>query len=342
MTILNYQLRRAVLFGFGIAVVVIGGGYYYLTGGRYVTTENAYLQADTATISSNVAGRVVAIEVEENQWVDAGQLLVRLNPEPYEIALERIKARLTSVASNVEVLRATYRQRRAELRREERDVAYFDREYQRQKSLLAQGMTPKSTHDAAEQALEEARAKTLVARKAVEQILAAFDGSIDTPTEALGMYREVAAEVRQAELNLSYTLIRAPFAGVVGKLSALRPGDYATPGGALFVVVDIAHPWVEARFKETDLTYVLGGQSAQLRVDAYPDHHWSGEVSSLAPASQSEFSLLPAQNSTGNWVKVVQRIPIRLAIEQHENDPPLRAGMSVRVTIDTGHQRFTW
>ncbi|MCG2633833.1 MAG: HlyD family secretion protein [Gammaproteobacteria bacterium] len=342
MKIFGRKFWRELLFALGITVVLVGAGYMYVTGGRYVATENAYVQADTVTISSNVPGRIILIEVVDNQQVEAGQLLVQLDPALYQVALDKARAGLVGVVSNIEVLRATYRQRIAELRSTEQDIVYFEREFKRQKSLLDRGMTPRATHDAAEQDLNDARAKARVARQGVSQILAAFGGSIETPTEALAMYQAALMEVRQAELNLSYTSLYAPFAGVVGQVSAVRPGDYAAAGAALFVIVDTANPWVEANFKETDLTYMLEGQAARLEVDTYPGREWAAEVSSIAPASGSEFSLLPAQNSSGNWVKVVQRIPVLLDIEPEDGGPPLRAGMSVKVTIDTEHHRVNW
>ena len=333
---------RELLFAFGLLVVLIGAGYMYATGGRYVATENAYVQADIATISASVPGRIVAINVAENQRVEAGELLVELNQGLYQVAVDQAQAKLASVVSNVEVLRATYRQRRAEVQSAEQDIVFFTGEFQRQQGLIDRGMTSRSAHDAAEQELNEARAEARVARQGVAQVLAAFNGSIETPTEELAMYKGALAAVHEAELRLSYTLIEAPVSGIVGQISSIQLGDFAGPGVPLFVIVDTDHPWVEANFKETDLTYVVVGQSAHLRLDSYPDHEWQGRVGSISPASGAEFSLLPAQNSSGNWVKVVQRIPLRLDIEQQAAQPRLRAGMSVEVTIDTGHQRLDW
>ncbi len=314
------------------------GAYYYVTGGRYVATENAYIKADKIAISTDVAGRVAEVLVRENERVEPGQLLFRLDDEPFRIALDRAEAQIISTRQEIEALRALYRQKRAELKVTQRELAFYRREFERRKELSARGVVSQSRLDAARRDLDTARQRVIALRQEIERVLAQLGGDPNLPTERHPRMLEAMTRRHRAALELSWTVVRAPAAGIVTNVD-LQPGEYVRAGKPIFTLVATDSIWVEANLKETELTYVRVGQDAKIRVDTYPGRVWRARVESISPATGAEFSLLPPQNATGNWVKVVQRIPVRLKLYGDTTQPPLRAGMSVIVEIDTRHER---
>ena len=334
------QRWRRPLFALGVVLVVAGSVYFYLRGERYAGTEDAYVKATQVRISPEIGGRVTAIAVHENDLVRAGDLLVQLDPEPYRIALAQAAANLDNVARQIAALRATHGQRAADLSQAEVDVDYYQREFQRQADLVARGFTSRTAYDDAHHKLAAARKGAEASVQSMRQVAAILSGDVNTPLERIPMYQQALAQRDQAQLNLDRTQLRAPIGGVVAQVETLGPGDVVNAGQALFSLVDVEHPWVEANLKETDLTNVRIGQPAAVRVDSYPGVVWHATVQGVSPATGSEFSLLPPENASGNWVKVVQRVAVRLAIDPHEHPEPLRAGLSVQVRIDTG--RYTW
>jgi len=329
-------LRRALLL-LGPALVVIIGGYFYLTGGRYVETDDAYVKADMVAVSAEVSGPIVEVEVRENQQVEQGQALFRLDRQPFEIALAQAEARLKKADNDVRALKADYRQKQQELELAKTNVAYAEQEFQRQAELVQRDFASRAKYDEAQHDLNVARQQVAVLEQELRGLLADLAGDPDIAVERHPTYLDAKAARDQAALDLQHAAVVAPFAGVASQKPDL--GDYVTAGTPVMSIVADRDVWVEANFKETELTYVRPGQAATVEIDTYPDREWPATVESIAQATGAQFSVLPAQNATGNWVKVVQRIPVRIALETGPDDPPLRAGMSVTAEIDTGRRR---
>ena len=334
------QRWRRPLFALGIVVVAVGGGYFYLRGERYAGTDDAYVKATQVRVSPEIGGRVAAIAVHENAVVGAGDLLLRIDEKPYGIALAQAEANLDNVGRQIAALRATHGQRQADLSQAQVDVDYYQRELKRQEDLVVRGFTSRTAYDEAQHKLAAARKGAEATVQSMRQVAAILSGDVNTPLDRIPMYQQAAAQRDQARLNLDRTQVLAPMGGVVTQVEDLGPGDVVNAGQALFSLVDVEHPWVEANLKETDLTGVRIGQPATVHVDSYPGVVWHARVQGISPATGSEFSLLPPQNSSGNWVKVVQRVAVRLSIDPHEHPQPLRAGLSAQVSIDTGRLRW--
>ena len=322
---------------FGPVLIALIGAYVYFTGGRFAETENAYIQADKVSVSAKVSGQITRVLVEDNRLVAPGQVLFQLEEEPFRIALARAQARLQGAKTEIDELKASYRQMHQEMELERTNVAYFEREFQRQEKLARKGVASEVKLDAARHNLAVSRQRVAVVRQNLSRILASLGGSVDSPAERDARYLEAKAERDRAALNLRDAVVVAPIAGIAGRVP--EPGDYTAAGAAVMTIVSGKGVWIEANFKETDLTHVRPGQPVTARVDTYPDRLWPAVVDSISQATGAEFALLPPQNATGNWVKVVQRIPVRIEIEAAEGDPPLRAGMSVLVKVDTGYER---
>ena len=329
---------RPVLFAL-LPIFLVVGGYYYVTGGQTMTIDNAYIRARSLAVSTDVSGTVAEIDVHNNEQVSKGQVLFRLKPDSFRITLDGAKAQLGTVREQVETLKASYAQAEAEIQQAEADLPYYQDEFQRQKDLLSTSTVSKSSFDEAQHNLTAARQKVSVAKASAAAVLAQLGGDANEAVEQNPFYLQAKSAVDSAQRDLNDTIVRAPFAGIVTNVDSLQVGRYlpaSTPGFNLVSSTDL---WIEAEPKETELTHVRAGQKATITVDTYPDVEWKGTVDSISPASSSSFSLLPAQNTSGNWVKVVQRIPMRIHIGDTSGKPPLRAGMSTEVAIDTGHAR---
>lgn len=330
------RIRRVLLWAGPVAVLLVAG-FYYFTSGRYVGTDNAYLKADTVTVSAQVDGVISRVAVAENEPVATGQVLFEIDAEPYRLALQRADAELANARSELVALKAQYRQSQRQLQLAQSNLDFARRELDRQLGLDRRKLTSRAAVDQARHNVEQATRAMQVSREQEAQILAQLGGDADTPVEQLPRYRQALAAQQQAALDLRHTTVRAPFAGVA--TNTPEPGAYVKPGGPIMSVVGTQRIWVVANFKETDLTHVRPGQPVTIHVDAYPDHDWRGTVASVSQATGAEFSVLPAQNATGNWVKVVQRIPVRISVDPDGNADVLRAGMSTEVSIDTGRYR---
>ena len=334
------QRVRLLLMLAGPLVVLVAGCYWYLTGGRYVSTDDAYVQAARVAISTDISGRVVEIDVHDNDRVAADQVLFRIDQRPFQIAVEEAKAQLATVRFQIHALKATYHQKRADARATEAMVDYQQHEFERQQRLLASGTASQQQFEQARQAYETGRQQLASKQQDVAVTLANIGGDPDIPLEQHPMVQHAQAALDRAELNLSYTEIRAPENGIVTKVDQLQVGDYVNASTPLFSLMSTDHVWVDANPNETQLTNVRPGQPVTVTVDTYPNMEWHGTVESISPAAAQEFSLLPAQNTSGNWVKVVQRVPMRVRIDaSNKSQPALRAGMSVEVDVDTGHSR---
>jgi membrane fusion protein (multidrug efflux system) len=323
----------------GPILVLIAAGYWYLTTGRYVSTDDAYVQAARVSVSTDVSGRVVEIDIKDNQRVNAGQTLFKLDQRPFEIAVQEAKAQLATVRYQVHALKATYHQKRADARAAEATAEYAQHEFERQQRLLTSGTASQQQFDQARQAYQNAQAQLASKQQDVAVALANIGGDPDLPLEQHPMVQHAQAALDRAELNLSYTVIRAPENGIVTKVDQLQVGDYVNAGTQLFSLMSTDRVWVEANFKETELTHMRPGQEATVEVDTYPGVVFAAKVQSLSPGTGLTFSLLPAENATGNWVKVVQRLPVRLSFERLDRDTPLHAGLSATVEVDTRYRR---
>ncbi len=329
--------RNTVLWILGPALVIIVGAWMYVTSGRYVSTDNAYVQADRATIAPQVAGRVVEVDVRENQAVKKGDVLFRIDPQPLEIAVARAQAQMEGISSLLDAARAGFRSAQANVRSADEALRVNDAQYKRMQELRRKGLVAQKDVDDAANNLADARGKRDSDVAGVAKAQSLLGGLPETPDEELSGYKLAKAQLAAAQLDLDHATVRAPIDGTIGKQN-LQPGDFLAPGQAAMPLVATRGLWIDANFKETDLTNVRVGQPVSIEVDTYPGKSWKGRVASISPASGSEFSVLPAQNATGNWVKIVQRISVRIAVDDDSAGPVLRAGMSAVVKIDTGAQ----
>ncbi|TXH36156.1 MAG: HlyD family secretion protein [Rhodospirillaceae bacterium] len=332
------RLLRPLLFAL-LPVALAVGGYIYVTGGQVMSTDNAYVQADTVGISTDVSGTVDSIEVHDNEIVKKGQVLFRLREKPFRIALESAQGQLGTVRNQILTLKATYTQALAEIAQAEADIPYYEVTFKRQKDLTGSPAYSRAAYDKARQDLTAAQQRVNVAKAEAAAALAQLSNDPNQPVEQNPFYIQAQAGVDEAQRQLNSTVVRAPFDGIVTNVPALQVGTFLRSAQQAFSLVSTENIWVAASPKETELTYVRPGQPVTITVDTYPGIEWKGTVGSISPASGSSFSLLPAQNTTGNWVKVVQRIPMIVKLGDLADKPQLRVGMSVVVEIDTGHAR---
>jgi membrane fusion protein, multidrug efflux system len=335
---LRQRLRLPLMIAGPVAVLLVAA-YWYLTGGRYVSTDDAYVQGARVAISTDISGRVVEIDVRDNDRVTGGQVLFRLDPRPFQIAVDEAKAQLATVRFQIHAMKATYHQKRADARATEATVDYQQHEFDRQQRLVTSGTASQQQFEQARQAYETGRQQLASKQQDVAVALANIGGDPDIPLDQHPMVQHAQAALDRAELNLSYTVITAPENGIVTKVDQLQVGDYVTASTPLFSLMSTDRVWVEANFKETELTHMRPGQAATVEVDTYPGIVFPAKVESLSPGTGLTFSLLPPENATGNWVKVVQRLPVRVSIDRFDPDAPLHAGLSVTVEVDTGYNR---
>jgi membrane fusion protein, multidrug efflux system len=326
-------LRPLLLVGVPL-VVALAGLYWYAISGRYITTENAYVKSDIVTISTDIDGRVIGVEVTDNQLVTQGDVLFRIDPEPFQIALDMADANLVSVRHEIEASRAEFRQIRAEIDEAQERVRFFQQQAKRQRELEERGIAAQVRLEEAELELAAARQRVTALREKLRTVLARLGGDPASAVELHPAYLAAEARRNMAARDLDHTVVRAPVDGFVSRMR-LQRGEWLEAGDPAFTIIDPQGTWIEANLKETQLTHIEVGQRVTIEVDAYPGQRWQGEVASISPATGAEFALIPPQNATGNWVKVVQRLPVRIAVAAPEGKPPLRAGMTVAVSIDT-------
>ncbi|WP_323809428.1 HlyD family secretion protein [Sphingobium baderi] len=334
---LKKRLRMPLLL-LGVVVLLLGGLYFYLHGGRYEVTDNASLQAAQVSVTANVSGQVISVEVRENQLARKGDVLFRLDPAPFQAAVDEAEAELAAARTQIGSLRANYRQGQAEMAAAQARLTYAVGEAARQKELLAEGISSQAQYDQAVLAVRTARQGIETSSQQAQSVLASLSGKVDAPPDAQPAVQRVAAALKRARLNLGYTIVRAPQDGVVTRVNQLQVGDFVSASRPVFSLVG-RHFWIEANFKENQLRYMRLGQPATVKIDAFPDREIKAHVASFSPGTGNSFALLPPENATGNWVKVVQRLPIELHFDEMPSDIPLHAGLSADVTVDTGHVR---
>src|SRR6202161_4808 len=332
-------LLRRLMFGL-LPFVLITGAYWYITGGQVVSMDDAYVEADKVGVSTDVPGIVAEVGVTENQHVEAGQILYRLDDLQLRLALARAEAQIGTVRDALNALKANYRDMQSQIQQAQNDIEYFDTEFHRQQDLFAAHVASQSTFDTARRNLQNAQQKLVSLTQQLGAIAANLDDDPTGAVENKPRYLDAVAQRDEAARQLAHTVVKAPFAGIVTNVPSIAPGKYLQASATAFYLVAADHVWVVANPKETELTYVRPGQPASVTVDTYPGLEWHGAVDSISPAAAQEFSLLPAQHASGQWGKVVQRIPMRVRVDTSDkNLPPLRAGMSVEVDVDTGHTR---
>jgi membrane fusion protein (multidrug efflux system) len=317
---------------------VLAGLYLYARGGREVETENAYVKQNVIAVSAELSGRVAEVAVRDDQPVAAGAVLFRIDPTPLEIAVARARAQMDMVRTDVQQLRAEYRATLLDASSAEERIEFLARQLQRQEMLKEKGMSRADVYDEARHNLEEARSRLQNIHESTNRVLAGLVGDPQLPAERHPRFAEAKAAYDAAAVDLARTVVKAPTAGVISNMK-LQVGEHVEKGAAIFSLIESGPVWIEANFKETQLAHMHPGQRAVVVADAFPDVEWPAKVSGIAAATGAEFAILPPQNATGNWVKVVQRLPVRLQVEQPPGQQMLRAGMTVTVTIDTGRER---
>lgn len=323
----------------GIVVVAVGALTFWLNGGHYVDVDDAYVQAAKEPLSTDVSGVVAEVTVHDGQLVRKGDVLLRLDPRRFSIAVEGAKAELAATALRLSAMQRDYHRMLQDIDAKQSEVQNAQAAYERASALVKSGAVTRADYDTARFSLAAGQHGLSSLREQAEVQLARLGGQSDADVKTLPDYLSAQAKLDEANRQVADSVIRAPFDGIVTQVDTIQPGMYLAAATAAFGIVSSDHVWVEADPKETELTWVKPGDPVTIDVDTYPGRSWTGVVDSISPNSGSEFSILPAQNTSGNWVKVVQRIPVRIRVDRKPGDPPLRAGMSVEASIDTGHRR---
>ncbi|TPG22804.1 HlyD family secretion protein [Sphingomonas koreensis] len=331
------SLRKPLLL-LAPVIILIGALFFYLHGGRYEANDDAFLQSGLVSVSPNVAGRVISVEVQNNQHVKKGDVLFRLDPAPFQTAVDQAQAALAAARTQVGSLRANFRQGQSELAAARDKVTFAAREAARQKELLGEGISSQAQYDQAQLALQNARQAIQTTNQSNASVEAQLTGNVNAPLDQQPGVQQAQAALDRAKLNLSYTVIRAAQDGIAANVDQLQVGDYVDASKPVFTLAG-TRIWVQSNYKENQLRYMRLGQPAEIKIDAYPDLKLHGHVESFSPGTGNSFAVLPAENATGNWVKVVQRLPVDISIDNPPTDVPLHAGLSVEVTVDTGHKR---
>ncbi len=321
-------------------IALAGGTAFYLMGGRYISTDNAYVGAQKVLITPDISGKIVHVAVIEGQHVKPGDELFTLDAEPYRLALRQAQAKLDTARTDYSKLKATLASLTTLVELAKKNVALKQSDVERKHKLLASHATSQADVDTAASAYVTAQLQAQFAKQQLATTLSQLLGDANLPLVQFPAYAQAKAVLEDAQRNLDHTVVRAPMPGTATQVDNIQLGRFVAAGTPVLSVIDDQAPWVEANPKETDITYLRVGQKATLDVDSFPDHPFKGTVIAVSPGTGAQFSILPPQNATGNWVKVVQRVPVRIAFDKDEDTHLLRAGMSVNVAIDTGHSRL--
>lgn len=322
-------------------LAVIGYGQY-LANVPFVSTDNAYARVAKTSINSRISGQVVEIAVDDNQRVRRGEMLFRIDPEPFLIDVQRAEAQLDIARLRIDGLKASYRQQQAELQSAKAAADYDQKEFGRKKALVATEFVSRAVYERAETDLKISRQRIASMEQQIASTVVALNGNPDITIDSHPTVREAKAQLDEAQLHLAYATVTAPQDGIVAKVDDLQVGNYVNNGAAAFAMIRDGEIWVEANFRETQVTHMRAGQTATITLDTYPDRQFKAHVVSLSPGAGADFALLPPENATGNWVKVVQRVPVRLELDEADPSMPLFSGTSATVRVDTGYHTPWW
>src|SRR2546423_8017437 len=334
------RYRRFLLLVVLPLVALVAGVTFYLNGGRYVTTDDAYVGAQKILITPDISGKIEKVVVREGQQVNEGDVLFEFDPVPFRLAVQQARA-------NLDQIRTTYDNLVADLKiysqlsdLAQQGVDLKRRDVDRKSSLVKNNFGSQLDLDNSATGLVTASAQLELLKQKISTAKTQLLGNPDLPLEQFPPYAQAKAALDQAERNLDHTAMRAPMAGVATQVDQIQLGRFVAAGTPVFSIIDISKPWVDANPKESDFTYVAIGQPVTIEVDAFPDHVFKGTVGSLSPGTGAQFAILPPQNATGNFVKVVQRVPVRVYFDNNDKYVrKLKAGMSAYTSIDTGHRR---
>ncbi len=320
-------------------LALAGGTAFYLSGGRYISTDNAYVGAQKVLITPDISGKVSRVLVREGQHVSPGDELFEIDPQPFRLAVMQAQAKLASVRTDFANLKTNLKSLTTLADLAQKNVEIKKRDVDRKTTLAASRTGSQADVDTAAGAMVAAELQNQLARQQRDDTLNQLLGDPDLPIEKFPPYIQAKAALDQAQRDLDHTVLRAPIAGTATHVDNIQLGRFVTAGSPVFSVIDDSAPWVDANPKETDITYLRVGQPATVTVDTFPDHVFHGHVAAVSPGTGAQFAILPPQNASGNWVKVVQRVPVRIVYDKDEEVERLRAGMSATIEIDTGHHR---
>jgi membrane fusion protein, multidrug efflux system len=330
---------RKILLGVLPAMAIIVGVGLYLAGGRYISTDNAYVGAEKVLITPDISGKVSRVLVREGQHVEAGASLFEIDPQPFELAVRQAQSKLDTVVTDLANLKSNYKSLNQLVELGQQAVDIKQRDVERKTALAARQTSTQVDVDNANAALLTAELQLQLGRQQLSSTFNQLLGKADLSADEYPPYQQAKAALDQAKRDLDHTLIKAPIAGTATQVDNIQLGRFVTAGTPVFSVIDDSEPWVDANLKETDITHLALNQPVEIDVDSFPDHPLHGHVASVSPGTGAQFAILPPQNASGNWVKVVQRVPVRIVFDRGEDVSRLRAGMSVTVSIDTGRQR---
>jgi len=337
---LGRKRLRMILLVVAPALAALIGIALYLSGGRMISTDNAYVGAQKVLITPDISGKVIHVAIREGQHVNPGDELLTLDQEPFRLALEQAKAKLAGARADFDKLKTNLASLTTMSDLSKKNVDLKQRDVDRKTKLVSTQAGSQSDLDTAIGALVTAQLMSQFTVQQHDTTLNQLLGNPDLPLEQFPEFAQAKAALDQAQRDLDHTTLRAPISGTATQVDNIQLGRFVAAGGPILSVVDDESPWVDANPKETDITYLRIGQKATLDVDSFPDYTFKGTVIAVSPGTGAQFSILPPQNATGNWVKVVQRVPLRVAFDKGEDTHLLRSGMSVVVEIDTGHSRL--
>ncbi|TAK47425.1 MAG: HlyD family secretion protein [Xanthobacteraceae bacterium] len=330
---------RLILLVIAPALVLVAGLAVYLMGGRYVSTDNAFVGAQKVLITPDISGKINRAMVREGQHVDVGDVLFEIDPEPFRLALQQAQSNLSQARTTYNNLRSNYQSYTRMLDLAHQGIELKQRDVERKATLVRGNVGSQLDLDTTTTNLVVARTQLELLEQQLASARNQLQGDPDLPLAQFPPYAQADAALGEAQRNLAHTTLRAPISGTATQVDNIQLGRFVAAGTPVFSIIDDQHPWVDANPKETDLTYVQVGQKVTMEVDAFPSHTFLGTVTSLSPGTGAQFAILPPQNASGNWIKVVQRVPLRITFDADEQTGKLKAGMSVTISIDTGHRR---
>ena len=332
--------RRTLLLVVLPLAAVVGGVVFYLNGGRYVSTDDAYVGAQKVLITPDISGKIEKVVVREGQRVKQGDALFEIDPVPFRLAVDQARATLDQSRTSYDNLVANVKIYQQMQDLAQQAVELKQRDVDRKSTLVKSSFGSQLDLDNASNAVVTAKAQFEFLKQQLSSAKTQLLGNPDLPLDQFPPYAQAKAALAQAERNLDHTEMRAPMDGVATQVDQIQLGRFVAAGTPVFSIIDISKPWVDANLKESDFTHVAVGQPAAVEVDAFPDHLFKGTIGSLSPGTGAQFAILPPQNATGNFVKVVQRVPVRIYFDRNDKYvEKLKAGMSAYTTIDTGHRR---